>query len=359
MKRTAVLLSVFLAGPLGAAEKISIDPAQQQALDIRVEVLEPVASAWGMPYPASVVVPNAQLRVVSALQAGLLETLLVAEGEEIKKGQPLAVIQSPRLLEQQRDYLAALTRLELSDASLKRDRQLYEEGIIAERRYLETRSQNIQIKTHVEQYRQMLRLAGLNTADLERLARDRRLSSALTIRAPMDAVVLAQLATPGQQMGALEPIYRVGQLSPLWLEIHVPLDRLGKTAPGTRVEVDGLGVQGRIITVGRMVHGKDQGVLLRAQVDEGTERLHPGQFVQVKVARTGQSGEFRVPRAALVRSAGKAWLFTAEVDGFRPVPVEVRSEERGYLIVRGGLEPGGKIAISGTAALKSAWLEGE
>ncbi len=359
MKKTLVLLSVLLAGPLHAAGKIAIDPAQRAALDIRVESPQPVVSTWGMPFPAKVVVPNAQLRVVSALRAGLLEALLVAEGEEIVKGQPLAVIQSPQLLEQQRDYLAALTRLELSNAALKRDRQLHDEGIIAERRYLETRANNIQIKTRVEQHRQLLQLAGLGVDDLKILARERRLSSTLKIRSPMDAVVLDQLATPGQQVDALEPIYKVGQLSPLWLEIHVPLDKLGRSANGSLVEVDEPEVKGRIITVGRMVHEKDQGILVRAQVDEGAELLRPGQFVQVRIAQAEEAGSFRIPRAALVRSAGKTWVFLVVADGFSPTQVQIRSEERDYLIISGKLNSGDKLAISGTAALKSAWLENE
>ena len=359
MKSLLVLLLVLLVQPLHAAGRIPMAAAQREALDIRVEVLRPVVSAWSMPYPANVVVPNAQLRVVSALQSGLLEALLVAEGEDVAKGQPLAVIQSPQLLEQQRNYLAALTRLELSNAGLKRDRQLYEEGIIAERRYLETRSDNIQIKTLVEQYRQILQLAGLGDQALKELARSRRLSSTLKVHSPMDAVVLAQLATPGQHLDVLEPIYRVGRLSPLWLEIHVPLDKLGATAAGTLVEVDGPGVKGRVITVGRMVHGADQGVLIRAQVDQGAELLRPGQFVQARIARSGETGDFRIPRAALVRNAGKAWVFVAAPDGFVPTPVEIRGEETNHLIIAGKLNPDDKVAISGTAALKSAWLGSE
>jgi hypothetical protein len=153
-----------------------------------------------------------------------------------------------------------------------------------------------------------------------------------------------------------DPLYKVGRLSPLWLEIHVPLERLGGAAPGSKVSSAGIDAQ--VITVGRMVHGADQGVLVRAEVTEGAERLRPGQFVQASLLQAEGVNLFRVPRAALVRSGGDSYLFIENAGGFKAEPVKVRTEERDHIIINAELPTGARVAVSGTAALKAAWQAG-
>jgi len=363
MKPIHVLFPLLLilggmSASLAAERVVPVSPVQREALGIRVAPVEPTAQSWSIPYPARVVVPNAQLRVVTAPQSGLLETLLVAEGEKVKKGQPLAVIQSPQLLGQQRDYLTALSRLDLARADWQRDEQLYKEGIIAQRRYLESLARYRQAKTEVEQSRQALALAGMDERALRRLAERRRLSGSLTIRSPLDGVVLEQLATPGQRLDPLDPIYRIGKLVPLWLEIQVPLKELGSTRVGSPVRVRDPRLVGKVITVGRMVHGADQGVLVRAEVTEGAELLHPGQFVQVELARASGERSFRIPRSALIRHGDALWVFVERPTGFEPVPVSIVAEERDAVVVKAGFAPDDRIAVAGTVALKAVWLEG-
>jgi RND family efflux transporter MFP subunit len=342
----------------GAAPLIEMAPAQREALGIRTADIESVASAWSGTYPAKVVVPNAQLRIVSAPQSGLLTVLLVAEGEAVNEGQTLAVIRSPQLVEQQGQYLEALTSHELASVELERDRKLVKEGIIAKRRFLEARARHQQAGTLVEQRRQSLQLAGMDANALETLTRERRLTSALEVRAPLNGVVLEQLGTPGQRLEMASPLYRIAKLKPLWLEVHVPLESLGTTRPGIRVQVDAPRVEGEVITIGSMIHSEDQGVLVRSRIDAGAERLRPGQFVQARLAVAEGSGRFRIPRNALVRNAGRSWVFAAGDKGFRPLPVTVVNAEQNHLVVTGELTTDTRIAIAGTAALKAAWLEG-
>jgi cobalt-zinc-cadmium efflux system membrane fusion protein len=358
MKIILVVSALLFAGGLQAANLIPVDPAQREALGIRSGEVQAVSGAWGSPYPAKVRVPNAQLRVVSAPQEGLLTTLLVAEGEPVRAGQSLAVIRSPQLVEQQGSYLEALTRLELARVELARDRKLKADGIIAERRFLETRARHTQAGTEVDRRRQALLLAGMDADSLDELVKGRRLSSTLAVHAPLDGVVLEQMATPGQRLEVATPLYRVGKLDPLWLEIHVPLERLGATAPGTRVRVDKPRVEGRVITIGSMVHGEDQGVLIRAEISAGAAALRPGQFVEARIAAGGTARAFRIPRNALLRQEGWTWVLLEVEGGFQPLEVELRNEEQESLVIEAPLQAGARVAVAGTAALKAAWLEG-
>jgi RND family efflux transporter MFP subunit len=354
--RYLFVAALLLSGVAPAtAELVRISAQQRTALGIETAPLAASGDIHSARFPARVAVPNAQLQVVTAPQGGVVEVLLVAEGEEIRTGQPLARIQSPRLLELQGEYLEARARFRLAETNYQRDRQLSKDGIIAERRLLESRAAYQELSATLSRLRHLLKLSGMDQASLRELEAQRTLSSSLSVRAPFDGVVLEQMVTAGKGVELADPLYRVARLSPLWLEIHVPLEQLGDIAVGDTVVVPELDLSGRVISVGRMVHGTDQGVLLRAEVSEGTERLRPGQFVQAQIALAGAGNGFRVPTAAVLRSGGRSYVFVARDEGFLPVPVTVSSEEPGYQVIQAELQAGAVIAVSGTAAIKAAW----
>jgi RND family efflux transporter MFP subunit len=358
-----LVLGLVLGSAQGAALAeglIPLAPEQQKAFGIALAAPGPAGETLTRRYPAKVAVPNRQMRVVSAPQGGILSALLVAEGEQVTAGQVLAEIRSPELIETQSQYLEAVTRLALAESELKRDQMLHREGVIAERRLLESQAKQRELATQVEQRRQILALAGLSAEAIDTLTRTRALSSTLPVHAPIAGVVLEQMVSTGQAVAAAEPLYRVAQVRPLWLEIHVPVDQVAAVRAGSRVLLPELGTEGTIITIGRMVHQEDQGVLVRAEVSDGTERLRPGQFVQAQLSSSAEETGWRVPAAAVVRNAGAAYLFVAREGGFEALPVTVLAEEEKTAVVStlpgGRLGPEDQVAVSGVVALKAAWL---
>jgi len=351
----ALLLACQLAS---AAAPVALTATQREALQVKTAPVVATTHNFGELLPAKVAVPNAQLQVVTAPQQGLVEVLLSAEGEAVKTGQPLVRIQSPRLLELQSEYLEIYTRQRLASTNYQRDRQLSEEGIIAERRLLESRASYQELSTSLARVRRLLELAGMTDEELATLVSERKLDSTLLVRAPFDGVILEQLVAAGSRVEAADPIYHIAQLDPLWLEIHVPLGELGEARVGEEVVVPELDLSGRIITIGHMVHGADQGVLIRAEVHKGSDRLRPGQFVQARLAMPAAGNSFRVPRAAVVYSEGQSYVFVEQPQGFTAVAVTVTEAVADALVITADLAADARIVISGAAAIKSAWLQG-
>lgn len=356
--KALMMTALLVSFGAGAAEVVDISAAQREALGISTAPAVAVESGLSAQLPARVAVPNAQLQVITAPQDGLIETLLVAEGEAVIAGQALAHIQSPRLVELQGDYLEAQARLELASNNYRRDQLLYKEGIIAERRLLETKAIHQEHAIAVARVKHLLTLAGLDDAALAALRAQRELSGRSIVKAPYDGVIIQQLATPGERVAAADPLYQLAQLDPLWLEIHVPLEQADTLQPGQTVHVSEPDLTGHIVSIGRRVHGQDQGVLVRAEIATGAGRLRPGQFVQAQLETGTATRAFRVPRAAVIRSQDKSYVFTEVAAGFRAVEVRILSEQPEHLLVQGELVANDGIAVAGVAAIKAAWLGG-
>ena len=343
-------------GTARAAHEIAVSPEQVRHLGITLAKVAPAHTVMTDRVPAQVVIPPEQERVISSPQSGLVTSLRAAIGDELKAGDVVARIESPELVTLQREFLQASADLRLADADLKRDEQLFKEGIIAERRYLATRNRYEQASASVDQRRQALRLAGMDRQAIARLQANRKLTSMLNVRAPIAGAVLEQMAVVGQRVDRAAALYRVGQVDPLWLEIRVPLDRIGKLGPGAEVSLPCSGATAVVTVVGRNVDPNNQTVLVRAEVHNAAECVRPGQFIQVRMALLGADSQWRVPTAALVRSASSTLVFVKTVEGFRPQPVEVLGRDAGYSVVRAELRGDEQVAASGLAAIKAIWL---
>lgn len=335
------------------ATSVTITAAQRQALGIQTQAIQPMQQGAMHTLPGQVVVPNGQLRVVSAPAAGLIEELRVVTGESVRKGQVLAVMASPEVLGLQRDYLQIASQADLAKRALNRDESLYQDGIIALSRLEASRAAWQQALAALNERRNTLRIAGVTPGDAQ--------ATRITLTSPIDGEVLEQGATVGQRVDNSALIFRIGRLSPLWLELQAPAALARQFQIGTSVTVGE--VRGTLTHIGRAV-GNGQTVVLRARVDKGGERLNPGQHIEATLidntpTQTSASAGVltRLPNSALVRQGKQAaGVFVETPQGFQLVTVSVEGDQQGEWLVRGPFKASDKIAVRGVSALKASLL---
>lgn len=358
----AVALLCTLAFPARAANPadfIALVPAQAKALGVETRPLAAADTGSAAGLPAKVVVPVEQMRVVAAPLAGLLTQVGAVAGQTVKKGQMLARLASPGLLQVQRDYLQAKQQADLAQRSLARDEQLFKEGIIAEARLQASRASQAQAAVAARELQAELRIAGAT-------AGGGSLTPEVAVSAPLDGVVLEASAAVGSRVEAATALFTVAQLNPLWLEIQAPAALAGNLKEGAAVRIAGSEASGKLINVGRQISPGSQTVTLRARMDAGLDSLHPGQMVEATVAAApqagataGKSATYRIPQAAVVRQAGQAWVFVQTAGarpGFQATPVSVAGNAGADVLVSGSaLAANAAVAVKGVSALKSAW----
>lgn len=351
----SLLSGLLAASPLYAGDEIKLSTAQAQAMGVETVPLATAGASGGKGLPARVAIPNNQLQIVSAPVAGLIESMAAAPGQVVKKGQALARLQSPGLVEIQRGFLQAATQAQLARENMNRDEKLFKEGIISESRHLAAKSREIEASAALSERRQALRLAGLGEAAILRLEKNHSLSGGVEIVAPLNGVVLEQMAVAGQRTEAAAPLYKVARLDPLWLEIQAPIAQIARVQVGADVSVPAYQAKGKVIHVGRGVEEGSQTVTVRAEVRQGAENLRPGQFVEAVLAADGSGKHWHVPNAALVRLRDQSFVFMQTATGFRAKAVKLEGEAADSSIITGDFKGGERIAVRGTASLKAMW----
>lgn len=339
-----------------AASEFAVSPAQLQTLGITLLKLNQPAAIRGMAYPAKVVLPPDQEQVVSAPVDGVVDRLLVSGQESIKAGQALMRLASPEYGELQLKLMEAAAKARLSRSTLARERQLFGEGIIPERRVQEAEAAERGDGARLRQTEAALRLAGADAATIKRINDGGRLDDTLLVRARSAGLILAIEVKPGQRVKEADPLVRLASLRELWLDIQVPADRQGAAVPKTgEIIVNDRDAAAQPMSVGAMV-SDSQTVTLRARVTRGTERLRPGEVVQAQVPFGAAPAGWALPLQAVTRQDEQAYVFVRSAKGFVATPVTVAASAGQAVQVTGKLSAGQEIATGSVIALKAAWL---
>lgn len=337
-------------------ETFAVTAAQLQALGITTQRVDQPSEIRGLTYPARVVVPPQQEQVVSAPVAGLVDRILVSEHQAVRRGDALLRLTSPELGELQLALMEAANSARLTGRTLARERNLFKEGIIPQRRVYEAELAASDSAARLRQARAALRLAGLDAGSIDRIAGGGSLVDGFALRAKEPGVVLALEVKPGQRVASADPLLRIANLSELWLDVQLPADRATAWSKDASITIVGSGLTATPVSVSAVV-SESQTVTLRARLDAGGgQMLNPGEFVQVQVPFAGNTTAWAVPITSVVRQDGNAYVFVRTPSGFAARPVKIVASAGQSVSVEGALKPGDEVAVTSVIALKAAWL---
>lgn len=357
MYRTLLISGLaILSATAQAEEPLSISASQIQSLGITASPLPGKQSGDVSGLPAQVIIPGNQLFVVSTPLPAMVDQTLVGVGDNVKRGQRIAILQSTSFAEAQRSYLQSSVQNQLAHDNYIRDEALFHDGIIAESRYRTTKGLAQEAAAALAERRQMLRLSGMSDAAISQL-HSSNLSSRLTIVSPIDGVVLEKTAGAGQRLDAFVPIFKIGKTAPLALEIQAPFNAIRNLKVGAAITIPAFAAGGTLTAIGRSLTGTNQTVLLRGVITQGSDNLRPGQYVEATVSTGGNGGDQReIPNGAISRIGGRTVVFEQTAKGFRPIGVTVVSQGVSSSVIKGTFRGDEKIATTGVSALKAAMM---
>jgi len=358
MKNLLLLLLLWHVPALAAVDmQIKIQDDQIEKLDIKIGKLTTTHLIPLLYVPAKVVVPGNHELLISSTQPGLVVQLLANIGDKVEKGQILARINSPELVTLQREFLTAGSELNLSELEYRRDKNLLEEGVIADRRWQETQTLFSSKTTRLDTARQLLIMAGMSANEIKSLTATRKLSSILNIHAPISGVVLERMVSTGARLDIQAPLYRIADLSELWLEINIPQERLNDIRIGDQVNIENTPVTATISLLGQSINRENQTLLARAVINGKQSLIKAGQNVNVQIFENSKQTSFKISNSAIAQYQGHNYLFTRNHDGFTVTEINVLGKQDNDSIISGQLSGNELIAIKGSVALKAIWLK--
>lgn len=287
---------------------------------------------------------------------GLVRSIARFEGDDVKKGELLAEIDSPELGSAEASLVMYAAQKKAAEQNYDRERDLEQRGLTT------AREVEAALAT-LEEFRSKFIAARHQVSALAGTAPESQPGpiGIHELRAPLAGTVVERHLSAGQSVEAELTAFRVADLDHLWVELAVFERALDRIALGDAVELAALGgstetLHGQVSHVGEQIDPATRTGEVRVEVDNRARRLRPGQAVTatIRVSEKGPTKALVVPGSAITFVDGKSTVFVAESEN-RLVATAVElgeSDERNTQVVS-GLSPGQSVVTEGVFALKS------
>ncbi len=162
-----------------------------------------------------------------------------------------------------------------------------------------------------------------------------------SISAPISGVVLSRQAQVGAVAGEGTPLFEIGDLSELWVDLHIFGNDTQHITAGVPV------------TVTRMTDGVSQSTVARASVRNDDGLWRPGAAVKARIVVAMQPAAVVVPLSALQTMEGREVVFVRDGDTYTARPVVLGARDAGKVEVKDGLRVGEQVVVEQSYVVKA------
>lgn len=340
----------------GHAEEGEIQLTSQQMVEqgLKVAVASTGLVEKLTTLPGKLVVNTDQQAQISPNFSGYVEQVNVALGQSVQKGQTLAVLILPELIDQQANLRMAQANLDLARKDYQREQQLWSQGISAKQDY--QRAENA--------YRQAQITVQSSQARLNALGASGNNNGRFLIKAPISGVISKKDIVVGENVQLADQLFVIENLKDLWLEFNLPNTSNIQLQVGQILNFKTNGsdqnYQAKVQTLNPEADLQTGRLQVRAKVTTQADVLRPNVLVNVFVTDAQAKTALRVQKKALQQVEGKPVVFVIESEEkglvhlkAQPIEVGVSSQDGQWLEVISGLTEGQKYIADGSFLLKS------
>jgi cobalt-zinc-cadmium efflux system membrane fusion protein len=293
--------------------------------------------------------------------SGRITEIRAQLGQHVRRGDVLAVIESPDIGAASSDLGKAEADLAAAEHEYKRQNALFAAHAASERDREQAQDGYLKAKAELERARQKARLLNAPGVNV--------VTQSYTLLAEIEGEVVARGASPGMEVqgqysvGTSPELFTIGDLDNVWVLADLYEMDLAHVKIGVPVSVTTVAEPGRVFTgqvdwVSESLDPTTRTAKVRSRFDNADHSLRPEMFVTVKMT-VDVKRALAIPRSALLRLGDHDFVFVrrgtapAGRTQFERVKVEVEDEGEGdpWLSVTSGLAAGDEVVTSGAILL--------
>ena len=320
------------------ADKVRFSLAQMASMEIETGVLETKQLSGYVESNGKLEVPPQNEALVSSVIGGNITQIMVIEGEPIGKGEVLATISHPDLIELQTQYVAQWNRREFLKNEYDRQKRLYDENVGSGKEYQKIQSEYQSVNGRVLGLEAQLRLLHLSSTSIL----DGQIREHVKIESPISGFVRKVEVKMGQYVAPQMELFDIVNIDHVHADFMVYEKDIAKVKEGQTILFTVEGNQGEemsaeIYSVGKNFEEDPKAVHLHAEIENKEGFLLPGMYIQGRIL-VNQQESWVLPKDGVVRNGEQFLVFTAvqmkvgeELKwDFFPVEVKVGLTDRGF-----------------------------
>lgn len=360
-----------------------LHPTAAQWATLTVQPVRVQSFRSGFRTEGKVVIDEDRTTRIYSPYAGRVKRLLAAPGDVVEQGQQIFIIDATDSVETQKDFVSAIadlnkarSQVNLTTIAERRVANLIKDKAMAQKDWDEAQANLVAAQNDlrsaevaIQAVRNRLRLIGKTDEEIDTFEKTGVISPDAPVYSPLAGTILQRRIGPGQYVDAgasdAEPIYRVGDISKVWLLAYVRESDASQVKLGQKIQFTVLTHPGRVFEdrinyVASSFDTETRRLVVRAAINNSDGQLRPEMFANVDIAIDEGAPTPAVPRNAIVYEGDTARVWIARADG----AVELRYVKTGLtsgsmVQVLSGLKPGEKVVTGGSLFIdRGATLRG-
>jgi cobalt-zinc-cadmium efflux system membrane fusion protein len=340
---------------------VTFTNSQIKAIDLQLGDFEKKNLTTSLKINGKLSLPPQYQAQVSILMGGLVKKILVQEGEFVKSGQTLATIVNTEVIQLQQDYLENNANLNYLEKEYQRQKELREDNINAGKTYQQSLRELQIVQAKKETLKSKLVQLGINVNKLS----SRNIASSIAITAPISGYVQHINLSIGKYAESNAILFEIIDNRFLHLDLKVFEKDIHKIKIGQEIVFsDANDVShthpAKIYAINKAFEPNEQAVLVHAKINETTETLLPGMYVEARV-KIDNKNTNALPTEAIVNNGNEHFIFVSlGKNKFKQIKVNLGTTDLGFTEVKviDYVPDNAKVVIKGAYYLLSELTKG-
>jgi len=354
--------------PTAGEQRLILTPEQMQTAQLKIETVgeRPSSEAAGQMATGVVQANTYKETPVVSLVGGIVRSVSAELGQNVKRGQRVAIVFSNELADAQSHYLAAVAALDEHHRHHLRTIKLVEIGAASRQDLEMATSQYREAESTLANLRQKLLLLGMTAQRIDSLNSTSQISSEVTVPSPSSGTVTSRTVNPGEMIEANKELMRVTDLSTVWVvgqvyEKDLATVRVGSAANITSDAYPGKVFRGHVSYVDPKIDPATRTAQVRIELNNPGQIFKIGMYVNVAFGALGIAEKTTpvVPKSAVQNIANQQFVFLAtdKPNEFIMRAIRTGGESNGFYPVLEGLSTDERVVTEGSFLLRAEWVK--
>ncbi len=344
---------VLVASLVGLhAQSIVLTQEQEANWQIKVEAPKVSERLPLGEYITQVVTPPTLLHTLSLPFEANVKQLHVAQYQEVKKEDVLAVVSGTEWIAIQQKAIAEAIEYKHHSHLTERKNMLCKEEIIPQKECMAANAELKADKIRVAASKALLKSYGASDEMIQTLFTALTLSPTLEVKSIVDGRVVMLGATPGKSTSSSEALFVIQAKGNLWLESDIEAKRAKVLKEGleVRITLDDVTFDTKVLQISPVINPENQTRQVRFLIPEDVE-IVSGLRENASISLASKS--LMIAKNSVIKHGEDQIVFVKTAQGYDAVPVKILAEDDIYYFVKTSEDVTGKIAVNSLAVLKN------
>ena len=347
------------------SEEVMLSQQQFDALKMKIDTLALRNMSGYVEANGTLEVPPQNEAAITTVVGANVVSIEVIEGDKVNKGQIVAYLSHPNIIQAQTDYLNAYSISELAKKNYERQQKLYDAGVGSGANFQKAEAEYQASKAMVNGMEAQLKILNINTASV----RNGTIAQRIALRSPIEGFVQKVEVKTGQYVEPQTELFEIVNTHHVHADLMVFEKDVYKVQKGQKVNftvqsIPDAELTAEIYSVSKTFEDNPKAVHVHAEIENKKGNLIPGMYIQGKI-QVDNTQTKALPESAIIKEGDSYYVFSVEKENndwsFKPIEVVLGNKDGDWVSVQftKDLESNTQFAYNNAYYLNAEMKKGE